>query len=88
MSLPFLFLNVWFLLNSTWIIFRKLLLPQAALDVALERDFDLQGYIFEAALEQLRAPRVVRVGLIQNKIVLPTDASVLDQVRQKLSNHF
>ncbi|XP_053091880.1 beta-ureidopropionase isoform X3 [Pangasianodon hypophthalmus] len=59
---------------------RKLILPQTALDAALERDFDLQGYVFEAAPEQLRAPKVVRVGLIQNKIILPTDAPVLDQI--------
>ncbi len=29
---------------------------------------------------QLRPPRIVRVGLIQNKIVLPTTAPVLDQL--------
>ncbi|TSW89610.1 Beta-ureidopropionase [Bagarius yarrelli] len=59
---------------------RKLTLPQTALDAALERNFLLQGYVFAAASEELRAPRVVRVGLIQNKIVLPTDAPVLDQI--------
>ncbi|XP_046726666.1 beta-ureidopropionase isoform X2 [Silurus meridionalis] len=59
---------------------RKLILPQTALNLALERDFDLQGYVFEAAPEQLQAPRIVRVGLIQNKIVLPTDAPVIDQI--------
>ncbi|KAI5614125.1 beta-ureidopropionase, partial [Silurus asotus] len=58
----------------------KLILPQTALNLALERDFDLQGYVFEAAPEQLQAPRIVRVGLIQNKIVLPTDAPVIDQI--------
>ncbi|XP_058244997.1 beta-ureidopropionase isoform X2 [Hemibagrus wyckioides] len=62
---------------------RKLTLPQTALDAALEKDFVLQGYVFEAAPEQLRAPRVVRVGLIQNKIILPTDAPVLDQLAKK-----
>lgn len=33
-----------------------------------------------AAAEQLRARRIVRIGAIQNKIVLPTDSSVADQV--------
>lgn len=75
--------NLLYLLNIALIIPRKLILPQTALDAALKNDFDLQGYVFEAAPEQLRAPRVVRVGLIQNKIILPTDAPVLDQVRQK-----
>jgi beta-ureidopropionase len=62
---------------------RKLVLPACAMEVALERDFELQGYMFEASTEQLRTPRIVRVGLIQNRIVLPTDAPVLDQVREE-----
>ena len=56
------------------------------MDSASERDFELKGYVFEAAQEQLRAARVVRVGLIQNKIVLPTDAPVLDQVQAHQSS--
>lgn len=63
--------------------FRKLNLPQSAIDAAVEQDFDLKGYVFEASPEQLRPPRTVRVGLIQNKIVLPTDAPVLEQVREQ-----
>lgn len=59
---------------------RKLDLPTAALSAAQEKDFELQGYGFEAALEQLRRPRIVRVGLIQNKIPLPTDTAVAVQV--------
>uniref|UniRef100_A0A673FPW8 Beta-ureidopropionase n=1 Tax=Sinocyclocheilus rhinocerous TaxID=307959 RepID=A0A673FPW8_9TELE len=59
---------------------KKLNLPQSALDAAEEQDFDLKGYVFEASPEQLRPPRTVRVGLIQNKIVLPTDAPVLEQI--------
>ncbi|XP_042334460.1 beta-ureidopropionase isoform X1 [Sceloporus undulatus] len=55
-------------------------LPPAALSAAEERDFELRGYRFEAAAEQLRPPRVVRVGLVQNKIQLPTDAPVAEQV--------
>lgn len=59
---------------------RKLDLPACAVDAASERDFELKGYRFEAAQEQLRPPRRIRVGLIQHRIVLPTDAPVLDQV--------
>ncbi|NXX07430.1 BUP1 ureidopropionase, partial [Larus smithsonianus] len=59
---------------------RKLNLPPAALSAAQERDFELQGYGFEAAPEQLRRPRIVRVGLVQNKIPLPTDTAVAVQV--------
>ena len=60
---------------------RKLDLPACAVSAAAERDFELKGYRFEAAQEQLRPPRRIRVGLIQNHVVLPTDAPILDQVR-------
>uniref|UniRef100_A0A803YFW3 CN hydrolase domain-containing protein n=1 Tax=Meleagris gallopavo TaxID=9103 RepID=A0A803YFW3_MELGA len=58
---------------------RKLSLPAAALSSAQQRDFELQGYGFDAAPEQLRRPRIVRVGLVQNKIPLPTDTAVAVQ---------
>lgn len=61
--------------------YRKLDLPVCAVDAASKRDFELKGYRFEAALEQLRPPRRIRVGLIQHRIVLSTDAPILDQVR-------
>lgn len=50
----------------------------------MDKEFDLKGYVFEATPEQLRPPRTVRLGLIQNKIVLPTDAPVLEQVNSYL----
>ncbi|XP_038619195.1 beta-ureidopropionase isoform X4 [Tachyglossus aculeatus] len=59
---------------------RQLELPSGALEAASELDFELQGYAFQAAAEQLRQPRIVRVGLIQNKIPLPTDSPVTEQV--------
>ncbi|XP_037679389.1 beta-ureidopropionase [Choloepus didactylus] len=59
---------------------RKLELPSRALEAASEGDFELQGHIFEAAKEQLRPPRVVRVGLVQNRIPLPAGAPVAKQV--------
>ncbi|KAL8180649.1 UNVERIFIED_CONTAM: hypothetical protein K2H54_030394 [Gekko kuhli] len=58
---------------------RPLDLPSVATSAAAERNFELLGYGFQAELEQLRQPRVVRVGLIQNKIQLPTDALVAEQ---------
>ncbi|XP_075879188.1 beta-ureidopropionase [Nelusetta ayraudi] len=58
----------------------KLELPPCALAAAAERHFELKGCGFDAAPEQLRPPRKVRVGLIQNHIVLPTDAPVAEQV--------
>lgn len=67
---------------------RKLNLPAAALSAAQEREFELQGYGFEAAPEQLRRPRIVRVGLVQNKIPLPTDTAVAVQVHKLGSGPF
>lgn len=65
--------------------FRKLDLPSRAFEAALEGDFELQGYAFEAAEEQLRPPRTVRVGLVQNKTPLPADAPVAKQVQPLLT---
>lgn len=67
---------------------RKLNLPDAALSAAQERDFELLGYGFDAAPEQLRRPRIVRVGLVQNKIPLPTDTAVAVQVQKPASGPF
>lgn len=46
------------------------------------KNVDLAGYVFEAAPEETRSPRVVRIGAIQNKIVLPTTASIVEQVQR------
>ncbi|XP_074055901.1 beta-ureidopropionase [Macrotis lagotis] len=59
---------------------RKLSLPPAALAAAAQRDFELLAFAFEASAEQLRPPRPVRVGLVQNRIPLPPDAPVAEQV--------
>ncbi|EPS64856.1 hypothetical protein M569_09922, partial [Genlisea aurea] len=63
-------------------------IPQPAKALALEHDFDLQAFRFEADEESVRDARLVRVGLIQNSIALPTTASVADQkhaIFQKLA---
>lgn len=57
-------------------------MPDYVLSLAEKFGFDLQAYSFKAAKEQIRPPRVVRVGLIQNQIVLPTTDPYLDQRRQ------
>ncbi|KAJ4963561.1 hypothetical protein NE237_023500 [Protea cynaroides] len=58
-----------------------LTLPGPAVALSSEHDFDLQAFCFSAAKESLREPRIVRVGLIQNSIALPTSAPFLDQKR-------
>jgi hypothetical protein len=55
-------------------------LPENAKKLADEKNFDLQGYGIDAQSEQTRSKRLVRIGAIQNQIVLPTNASVQEQV--------
>ncbi|KAK7088541.1 beta-ureidopropionase-like [Littorina saxatilis] len=58
---------------------RKLEIPASAQVLAKEKDFELQGYGFDAKLESTRSPRVIRVGAIQNRIVEPTSAPIQEQ---------
>lgn len=58
---------------------RSIEFSQATREFAIENKFELKGQIFTADREQLRAPRVVRIGIIQNKIVLPTTAPLAEQ---------
>ena len=57
-------------------------LPETALKLAEEGNFELAGYKFEVKEEQLRRPRIVRIGAVQNKIVLPTSAPLANQVNR------
>jgi len=57
----------------------KLELPEEALKLAEEKNFELAGYKFAVQEEQLRKPHVVRIGAVQNKIVLPTSAPLANQ---------
>lgn len=54
-------------------------LAPPALAAAAAGGYDLQAYRFQAAPEQLRPPRVVRIGLVQNSIKVPTTAPFLEQ---------
>ncbi|OMO63503.1 Carbon-nitrogen hydrolase [Corchorus olitorius] len=53
--------------------------PESAKALSSKHDFDLQAFRFSADNEFLREPRVVRVGLIQNSIAIPTTAPFSDQ---------
>nr|XP_010933708.1 beta-ureidopropionase isoform X1 [Elaeis guineensis] len=57
----------------------RLALPEPAASLSTKHDFDLQAFCFHADKELLRQPRIVRVGLIQNSIALPTTAHFADQ---------
>ncbi|XP_013404898.1 beta-ureidopropionase-like [Lingula anatina] len=55
-------------------------IPDKVTQLAISKDFEVKAYAFEATPEQLRPPGTVRVGLIQNKLVLPTDAPIKAQI--------
>lgn len=54
-------------------------LPEATTTLAETHNFDVQAFRFSADKEFLRQPRVVRVGLIQNSIAVPTTYHFADQ---------
>ena len=58
---------------------RTLDLPEKAVNLSIEKNLDLKGYQFTADREQLTPPRIVRVAVVQNQIILPTTASVSEQ---------
>lgn len=60
--------------------FRPLDFSSEVKNLADKKNFELKGYAFTAEKESLRPARIVRVGLIQNQIILPTTAPVPQQV--------
>lgn len=59
----------------------ELSLDEAQKEAAQQLDFDLRTAVFKAAPEQMRPPRIVRIGLVQNQIVLPTTAPYAEQAK-------
>lgn len=49
-------------------------------DRAEKENYQVKSYKITAAHEETRAPRIVKIGLIQNKIVEPTDAPIQQQI--------
>ena len=66
---------------------RTLSLPEEAVKLANEANFELKGYKFSAAAEDTRAPRIVRIAVVQNAIVKPTTSPVTEQVPKFVSSH-
>lgn len=52
---------------------------EPAASLAAKHGFEVKAFAFPSTSEQLRSARPVRVGLIQNSIVLPTTAPVAAQ---------
>jgi len=59
---------------------KQLDLSEATVSRAGDEDYQVTGWRMEADMEETRPVREVRIGLIQNKIVLPTDAPINQQV--------
>ena len=57
----------------------KLDLTEQSIESAVANNFEICGYKISALQEEDRPPRIVRVAAIQNKIVLPTSSSILEQ---------
>jgi len=54
-------------------------IPESTKELATAHNFEVKGYKVPCPREQLREPRIVRVGVIQHSIVKPTTDPVLDQ---------
>ena len=59
--------------------------PKDVREYSEQNDFDLQAYAIAANPEQTRPKKLVRIGAIQNKIVAPTNAPVVQQ-REAIHN--
>uniref|UniRef100_A0AC35FZM0 CN hydrolase domain-containing protein n=1 Tax=Panagrolaimus sp. PS1159 TaxID=55785 RepID=A0AC35FZM0_9BILA len=57
----------------------KLSINSSIIDFAKKNNFQIHGYQIGAQPEQLQPPRKVKIAGIQNRIVLPTNASIEDQ---------
>jgi beta-ureidopropionase len=58
---------------------RVLDIPIEARKLSEKKDFELKAFGIDAKDEQTRAKRIVRIGAIQNKIVLPTTEPLIKQ---------
>uniref|UniRef100_A0A914KL39 CN hydrolase domain-containing protein n=1 Tax=Meloidogyne incognita TaxID=6306 RepID=A0A914KL39_MELIC len=57
----------------------QLSLSNDLLEASMSNGFEIKGFQIKALEEQCRRPRRVRVAAIQNKIVLPTSAPIVQQ---------
>ena len=61
--------------------------PSAAQAIANKHDFDVTISQFKASPEDARDPRVVRFGVTQNSISVPTDAPIQEQIESLWDIH-
>lgn len=58
---------------------QSLVFDEQVIHFAEYNNFQLNGYVFEASPEQMRAPKKIRIAAIQNAIVEPTSAAIEKQ---------
>ncbi|KAF6772562.1 hypothetical protein AHF37_11996 [Paragonimus kellicotti] len=58
----------------------SLMIPNEVRLIAENEDLEVQSYLFPCVVEELRPPRRIRVGAVQNKIVCPPSSPVAEQV--------
>ncbi|XP_038221874.1 beta-ureidopropionase-like [Zerene cesonia] len=63
----------------------ELKIKNSTKDAGVKYNFDVLGFSFIASKEQLREPRILRLGLVQHSIVLSTDKPI-NQQRQAIFN--
>ena len=62
-------------------------ISETSKNIALENNFEVKSFGFEALGEDLRKPRIVKIGAVQNSIVAETTAPIgvqRDQIFQKI----
>jgi len=59
---------------------RPMKISEEAQNRASEGGYEIAGWEIDAQQEETRPPRKVTIALIQNKIVLPTDAPIVEQI--------
>ena len=65
----------------------EITIPSAAQKIANDHNFDLTISKFKAGKEDTREPRIVRFGVTQNSIHLPTDAPVQESIQSMWDIH-
>lgn len=54
-------------------------MPSGANDLAQLHNIELKSYHFKCNVEQLRTPRLVRIGIFQHKLPLPPSTPIEEQ---------
>ena len=71
-------------MKFVWFICRELSFSADVVNIAQNKNFVVKGYAFSAVKQKNQGKRIVRIGLIQNSVILPTTSPVEDQVMRAL----